>query len=208
MLWVEGQGLSGMQAVTAFPVGFILLGTFAEGFAILVLTAPLVQPILESPGAGPIRFGVLMEIVPKMALISPPVGINVFVAKGIAPNVTLNTIIRGVWPFRLAMLAAVIPVLLLPGIIALLLPNGMHGCAPATLCSPRRPVHVKRRRHDSVRRIFPARPQPASGGVAPSNAALVPRTADICAEHDFPTATPGEARTMPGLEAVRVRSNV
>ncbi len=85
-----------MQEVTTFPVGFILLGTFAEGFAILVLTVPLVQPILESPGVDLIWFGVLMEIVPEMALISLPVGTNVFVARGIAPNVTLNTIIRGI----------------------------------------------------------------------------------------------------------------
>ena len=49
-------------------------------------------------------FGVLMVIVLEMGLISPPVGINVFVVKGVAPNVPMNTIFRGIWPFWFAML--------------------------------------------------------------------------------------------------------
>ena len=61
-----------------------------------------------------------------MGLISPPVGLNVFVVKGIAPDVPMNTIFRGIWPFWFAMLAAVILVLVFPQ-IALLLPNTMFG---------------------------------------------------------------------------------
>lgn len=125
-LWVEGLGLSGTQVVIAVLIGFIILGTFMEGFAILVLTVPLVQPILETLGVNLIWFGVLMVIVLEMALISPPVGVNVFVVKGIAPNVSLNTIFRGIWPFWLAMLVAVVLILLVPQ-IALMLPNGMFG---------------------------------------------------------------------------------
>jgi len=67
-----------------------------------------------------------MVIVLEMALISPPVGVNVFVVKSIAPDVKLNTIFRGIWPFWFAMLAAVILILTIPG-IALVLPNGMFG---------------------------------------------------------------------------------
>jgi tripartite ATP-independent transporter DctM subunit len=125
-LWVEAQGFGATQVVIAILVAFILLGTFMEGFAILVLTVPLVQPILDSLGVDLIWFGVLMVIVLEMALISPPVGVNVFVVKGIAPNVPLNTIFRGIWPFWFAMLTAVILILLIPG-IALMLPNGMFG---------------------------------------------------------------------------------
>ena len=125
-LWVEAQGFGAMQVVVAILLAFIVLGTFMEGFAILVLTVPLVQPILEALGVDLIWFGVLMVIVLEMALISPPVGVNVFVVKGIAPDVTLNTIFRGIWPFWFAMFAAVILILLFPG-IALMLPNGMFG---------------------------------------------------------------------------------
>ena len=124
--WVDAQGFTATQVVIAILIAFIVLGTFLEGFAILVLTIPLVQPILMALGVDLIWFGVLMVIVLEMALISPPVGINVFVVKGIAPNVPLNTIFRGIWPFWFAMLAAVILVLTFPG-IALLLPDTMFG---------------------------------------------------------------------------------
>ncbi|GHA61627.1 C4-dicarboxylate ABC transporter permease [Amylibacter ulvae] len=124
--WVEAQGFSPALVVISILFGLIVLGTFMEGFAILVLTVPLIQPLLETLGVDLVWFGVLMVIVLEMALISPPVGVNVFVVKGIAENVSLNTIFRGIWPFWLAMLLAVILVLLLPE-IALYLPNKMYG---------------------------------------------------------------------------------
>jgi TRAP-type C4-dicarboxylate transport system permease large subunit len=124
--WVELQGFTANQVVIAILIGFIILGMFMDGFAILVLTVPLAQPILETLGIDLIWFGVMMVIALEMGLISPPVGINVFVVKGIAPNVSLNTIFRGIWPFWFAMLAALIFVFLLPQ-IALLLPNTMFG---------------------------------------------------------------------------------
>ena len=124
--WVDAQGFGGMQVVITFLAIFIILGMFMDGFAILVLTVPLVQPIIEPLGINMIWFGVLMVIVLEMGLISPPVGINVFVVKGIAPSVPLNTIFRGIWPFWFAMLAAVIMILIFPQ-IALLLPNTMFG---------------------------------------------------------------------------------
>ncbi len=125
-LWVDAQGFTAMQVVIAFLAIFIVLGMFMDGFAILVLTVPLVQPIIEPLGVNMVWFGVLMVIVLEMGLISPPVGINVFVVKGIAHNVSLNTIFRGIWPFWFAMLVAVILVLTFPG-IALLLPSTMFG---------------------------------------------------------------------------------
>ena len=105
---------------------FIVLGTFLEGFAILVLALPLVQPIMEAYGFDMVWFGVLMVIVLEMGLISPPVGINVFVVKGVAPDVPMNTIFRGIWPFWFAMLLAIAILVAVPE-IALLLPNTMFG---------------------------------------------------------------------------------
>jgi tripartite ATP-independent transporter DctM subunit len=124
--WVEVQGFTGLQVVIAILIFFMILGTFLEGFAILVLSVPLVQPILETLGVDMIWFGVLMVIVLEMALISPPVGINVFVVKGIAQDVPLGTIFRGIWPFWFAMAAVVILIVLFPD-IALVLPNSMFG---------------------------------------------------------------------------------
>lgn len=123
-LWVDGQGWSGIQVVMAFLIIFIFLGMFMDGFAILVLSVPLVQPIIEPLGIDMIWFGVLMVIVLEMGLISPPVGVNVFVVKGIAGDIELNTIFRGIWPFWFAMLAGITLILVFPQ-IALTLPNLM-----------------------------------------------------------------------------------
>ena len=103
---------------------FILLGTFLEGFAILILALPLVQPIMEGYGFDMIWFGVMMVVVLEMGLISPPVGINVFVVKGIAPDVPMNTIFRGIWPFWFAMMLGIVFLLIFPD-IAMFLPNSM-----------------------------------------------------------------------------------
>lgn len=124
--WVEVQGFTGFEIVIAFLIMFIVLGTFMEGFAILVLTVPIIQPIIEPLGIDMIWFGVMMVICLEMGLISPPVGVNVFVVKGIAQGVPLNTIFKGIWPFWFAMLFCVLLLLVLPD-IALLLPNTMFG---------------------------------------------------------------------------------
>lgn len=122
--WVEVQGFTGMQVMIAFLVMFIILGMFLDGFAMLVLSIPVVQPILEPLGVDLILFGVLAVIALEMGLISPPVGVNVFIVKSIALDVPMATIFRGIWPFWFAMLAAIIAILVIPD-LALLLPNTM-----------------------------------------------------------------------------------
>jgi tripartite ATP-independent transporter DctM subunit len=124
--WVGEQGFSGAQVVLLVLAMFIVLGTFLDGFAMLVLTVPLVQPILESLGIDMIWFGVMIVMTLEMGLISPPVGLNIFVVKGVAPDVPIGKMFRGIVPFWLAMLAALILVALLPG-LATLLPNAMYG---------------------------------------------------------------------------------
>jgi tripartite ATP-independent transporter DctM subunit len=105
-------------------VAYILLGMFLEGFAILVLTVPIVFPIMLAMGLDPIWFGIFMVIVLEMGLISPPVGINVFVVKGIAEDVPMYRIFAGILPFWVAMMACVLLLIAFPQ-IALILPNTM-----------------------------------------------------------------------------------
>ena len=124
--WVAEQGFSGAQVVMLVLVMFIVLGTFLDGFAMLVLTVPLVQPILESLGVDMIWFGVMIVITLEMGLISPPVGLNIFVVKGVAPDVPVYRMFRGIVPFWIAMLAALILLALFPR-VATLLPNAMYG---------------------------------------------------------------------------------
>jgi tripartite ATP-independent transporter DctM subunit len=103
---------------------YILLGTFLEGIAMLVLTLPVVFPVILAMGYSPIWFGVVVVIVLEMGLISPPVGVNVFVVKGVAPDVPLEKIFNGIWPFWLAMLVCLLILVAFPQ-IALYLPNRM-----------------------------------------------------------------------------------
>ena len=103
---------------------YIVLGTFLEGFAMLVLTLPIVHPLILALGYDPIWFGVVMVIVLEMGLISPPVGVNVFVVKGIAGDIPMSDIFMGILPFWLAMGVCLALLVAFPQ-IALFLPNSM-----------------------------------------------------------------------------------
>jgi len=115
---------------------FILLGTFLDGFAMMVLILPIVLPIIKQsgvpamlglagdPGNLEVWFGVVMVIVLEMALISPPVGMNVFVVKAVAQDVPMSEIYKGVIPFWIAMAVCLILLVVFPE-IALFLPKTM-----------------------------------------------------------------------------------
>ena len=117
-------------------IAFIALGTFLDGFAMMVLVLPIVLPIIEQsqvpayldlrPDSSDFKvwFGVIMVIILEMALISPPVGMNVFVVKGVAPDVPMRDIYIGILPFWVAMLACLIVLVAFPQ-ISLVLPNTM-----------------------------------------------------------------------------------
>ena len=90
----------------------------------LVLTLPIFFPVVLELGIDPIWFGVLVVLTLEMGLISPPVGINVFIVKSVAPNVSLSDIFRGVVPFWLAMLVTLIILIVFPQ-LSLFLPDTM-----------------------------------------------------------------------------------
>lgn len=103
---------------------YLVLGCFLEGFAMLVLSMPIFFPIVTQLGIDPIWFGVLVVLTLEMGLISPPVGINVFIVKSVAKDVSMGMIFRGVAPFWIAMLVTLGLLVAFPQ-IALLLPNTM-----------------------------------------------------------------------------------
>src|SRR5690606_14230110 len=107
-------------------LAYVVLGMFMDGLAMLVVTVPIVYPIVMSFGFDPIWFGVVVVIVIEMGMITPPVGMNVFVVRGVAGDVPLATIFRGVFPFLLAMVVALVLIILFPQ-IALILPDSMYG---------------------------------------------------------------------------------
>jgi tripartite ATP-independent transporter DctM subunit len=103
---------------------YILLGTFLEGFSMLVLTLPIVFPIINALGYDPIWFGVIMVIVLEMGLIDPPVGINVFIVKGLVPDVPMSEIFAGIVPFWFAMMVCIAVLIMFPE-IATFIPDRM-----------------------------------------------------------------------------------
>ena len=121
---LTGMALPPLVVLGVILVVYILLGMFLEGFAILVLTVPIVFPIMLALGYDPIWFGIFMVIVLEMGLISPPVGINVFVVKGVAEDVPMGKIFAGIMPFWVAMIVCVVLIIAFPQ-IALVLPNTM-----------------------------------------------------------------------------------
>jgi tripartite ATP-independent transporter DctM subunit len=122
--FVDGLDASPMVVLCFILLGYIILGTFFESYAMLVLTLPVIYPLIMRMGYDPIWFGVLMVIVIEMGMITPPVGLNVFVVKGIAKDVTMREIFIGIAPFWIAMLACLILVVAFPQ-IALFLPQSM-----------------------------------------------------------------------------------
>src|SRR5207248_2068749 len=94
----------------------IVLGFFLPPVSIILMTAPIILPPLKAAGFDLIWFGVVMTIVMEMGLIHPPVGLNIFVIKNIAPAIPLADVIWGVMPFVALMMVAVVILCFFPGI--------------------------------------------------------------------------------------------
>ena len=124
-LSLKEMGLGPYSTLLLILIGYIILGMFFDGLAMLVVTLPVVFPIITGFGFDPIWFGVVAVVVIEMGLITPPVGINVFVVKGVAANVPMGVIFRGVLPFWFAMAVCLILLVLFPE-IALYLPSQMR----------------------------------------------------------------------------------
>ncbi len=103
---------------------YLLLGTVLESLSMVLLTVPIFAPIVEALGFDLIWFGILVVVMTEISLITPPVGLNVFVLKTVMPDVPLGTIFRGVVPFILADIVRVALLLAIPG-LALWLPSLM-----------------------------------------------------------------------------------
>lgn len=123
---LTGMGLGAHETLFVILLIYVLLGMFMDELAMIVLTIPIVYPIIIQLGFDPIWFGVILVIVVQMGLIAPPVGLNVFVVRSVVPDVPLLTIYRGVMPFLVAMVLALLLIIIFPQ-IALVIPNSMFG---------------------------------------------------------------------------------
>jgi C4-dicarboxylate transporter, DctM subunit len=104
----------------------LVAGCFLPPAAIILMTTPIILPVITAAGFDPIWFGVVLTINMELGLITPPVGLNLFVINGITPDVKLTTILRGAFPFMLCMVLAIVLLCVFPE-IATWLPQAMMG---------------------------------------------------------------------------------
>ena len=101
---------------------YIILGCVFESLSMLLLTVPIFFPLVTSLGYDPVWFGIVVVVVTEISLITPPVGLNVFILKGVVGDVSTGTIFRGVTPFWIADIFRLVLIVLIPW-ITLVLPN-------------------------------------------------------------------------------------
>ena len=122
--WILQLGLAPVMVVGAMMLIYVLLGTIMEELSMVLLTIPVFFPIVTQLGFDPVWFGVLIVFVVQIGLISPPVGMNLFVLNALLEGVALGQIFRGVWLFVLMLVIAMCLVLEFPA-LALWLPSLM-----------------------------------------------------------------------------------
>jgi tripartite ATP-independent transporter DctM subunit len=124
--WIVGLQLSKWLLLAAILGLVLVLGFFLPPVSIILMTAPIILPPLKAAGFDLIWFGILMTIVMEMGLIHPPVGLNIFVIRNIAPDIALKDVIWGVMPFVGLMFLAIFIICVAPG-IATAFPDAVMG---------------------------------------------------------------------------------
>lgn len=123
--WIAGLGVSKYMVLTIILIIYLFLGCFLDAVSMMVLTLPVVFPVVLALGFDPIWFGVVSVLMMEAGLITPPVGLNVYTLAGIARDVPMSDIFKGVMPFLLGIFFLVVIITIFPG-IATFLP-GMMG---------------------------------------------------------------------------------
>jgi len=119
--WTESLSLPPFAVMWIIVLIYLVLGTAIDGLAMILLTIPIFYPVVvDSLGYDPIWFGVIVVLVVALAEASPPVGMNVFIIKGIAKDISIETIFRGMWPFLICVLALITILIAFPSIATFL----------------------------------------------------------------------------------------
>jgi len=117
-------GLNRYVIMGFLVIAYMILGCIMEGLAIMVLTIPIVFPMIRGLGFDPIWFGIVITLVMEMSLITPPIGVNVFIISGLVKDVPMHVIFRGTLPFFLTMILFAGILIIFPG-LSLFLPAAM-----------------------------------------------------------------------------------
>jgi tripartite ATP-independent transporter DctM subunit len=123
--WLSAMQVPPVAVLWAIIATYIVLGALMDELAMILLTVPIFYPVITGLGYDPIWFGVVIVVVVQIGLIAPPIGLNVFVIGGMARDVPMSAIYRGIMPFLAAMVLLLVILTLWPG-LALLLPAQMR----------------------------------------------------------------------------------
>ncbi|MEM7258939.1 MAG: TRAP transporter large permease [Pseudomonadota bacterium] len=123
--FVEGLGMTPMQTMLVLAALLLIIGCFMETLSMLLTTAPLIAPIVISLGFDPVWFGILLMVLLETALITPPIGINLYVVQGVREKGQLSDVMFGALPFVVTMILMIALLLAVPD-IALWLPERMY----------------------------------------------------------------------------------
>ena len=117
---VIGTGLSPSIVMGLIVLVYLILGCFIDTMTMVLLTIPVFFPLTKALGYDPVWFGVIVVLCVEMALVTPPVGMNVWVVSGIAKDVPMEVIFKGIWPFVVVELIFVIILIAFPQIVLFL----------------------------------------------------------------------------------------
>jgi C4-dicarboxylate transporter DctM subunit len=123
--WVAGLPIPRHAVMGLIILVYLLGGCFMDALGMVILTIPIFFPVAQTLGFDPIWFGVVIVLITEMGVITPPVGINVYVVYGIAEDIPLGTIFKGVLPMLAALIICSLVILFIPQ-IALFLPSLMR----------------------------------------------------------------------------------
>jgi TRAP-type C4-dicarboxylate transport system permease large subunit len=127
--WVSGLDLPSFVVVAIIIFIYFLGGCFMDSLGLIMLTIPIFYPVITNLGYDPIWFGIIIVLVAEMGVITPPVGLNVYVvygvSKGVVGEIPLETIFKGIVPFLIAVVIGIGILIAFPQII-LFLPNLLY----------------------------------------------------------------------------------
>jgi tripartite ATP-independent transporter DctM subunit len=120
--WVLGMGLTPMETLIAVVLFYLILGMFMETLSMMVATVPIITPLIIALGFDPVWFGVLIMLLIETAMITPPVGINLFIVQGVRGRGQLHDVMLGALPFVGSLVVMIVLLIIFPE-IALWLPE-------------------------------------------------------------------------------------
>jgi tripartite ATP-independent transporter DctM subunit len=119
--WIESLALHPLLVLLAIYAIYVVLGCFMDAIGMMLLTLPIVFPVVEALGHDPIWFGIIVVKLCGIGLLTPPVGLCAFVVNGVRPDIPLGDVFRGIWPFVLADVATVALLTAYPELVTFIL---------------------------------------------------------------------------------------